>query len=257
MSRLLTVADVVAAQARLQPDKIGARDSRRALTFAQWNERASRLANALLGSGLAQGRPRRAARVQLRRVDGDLRGARARRPRRGADQLPPRRRRDRLHRAALRGARVHRAGRPRRSGRTDPRPSSASSPAASSTSARERAPAGWQSYEALIARGVADARPTSRVAPEDTWALMYTSGTTGRPKGAIRNHAGSALMSLVTALDMGFTARRHRAARDADVPRELAVLLVHVHLSRRDLRHRRPQELRSRGAAARRCPSSR
>jgi acyl-CoA synthetase (AMP-forming)/AMP-acid ligase II len=33
---------------------------------------------------------------------------------------------------------------------------------------------------------------------------MYTSGTTGRPKGAIRNHSGSALISLVTALDMGF-----------------------------------------------------
>ena len=41
--------------------------------------------------------------------------------------------------------------------------------------------------------------------PTDTWALMYTSGTTGKPKGAIRNHQGSALISLVTALDMGFT----------------------------------------------------
>ena len=41
--------------------------------------------------------------------------------------------------------------------------------------------------------------------PTDTWALMYTSGTTGKPKGAIRNHQGSALMSLVTALDMGMT----------------------------------------------------
>ena len=78
---------------------------------------------------------------------------------------------------------------------------------------------------------------------------MYTSGTTGRPKGAIRNHQGSALISLVTALDMGLTRERHRAARHADVPREFAVLRVHVHLPRRDLRHRRPQALRSGGAA--------
>ena len=55
MSQLLMLGEVVGAQARLAPDKIGARDSRRALTFAQWNERACRLANALLGLGLAKG----------------------------------------------------------------------------------------------------------------------------------------------------------------------------------------------------------
>ena len=55
MSALLTVADVVAAQARLQPATIGARDSRRALTVARWHERAYRLANALAGLGLAKG----------------------------------------------------------------------------------------------------------------------------------------------------------------------------------------------------------
>ena len=67
------------------------------------------------------------------------------------------------------------------------------------------------------------ANPASTCSPADTWALMYTSGTTGKPKGAIRNHEGSALISLVTALDMGFDARRHGAAGDADVPCELAV----------------------------------
>jgi fatty-acyl-CoA synthase len=55
MSHLLTLSDNVAAHARTQPHKIGVRDSLRALTYAQLNERASRLANALLGLGLVKG----------------------------------------------------------------------------------------------------------------------------------------------------------------------------------------------------------
>jgi acyl-CoA synthetase (AMP-forming)/AMP-acid ligase II len=46
---------MVATHARLRPHKIGARDSQRALTFRQWDKRASRLANALLGLGLSKG----------------------------------------------------------------------------------------------------------------------------------------------------------------------------------------------------------
>ncbi len=55
MSRVLNVGEIVAAHARLTPDKIGARDSKRTLTFAQWNERSNSLANALLGLGLVKG----------------------------------------------------------------------------------------------------------------------------------------------------------------------------------------------------------
>jgi hypothetical protein len=47
MSRLLHFGEVIAVNANLFPDKIGARDLARSLTFRAWNERSCRLANAL------------------------------------------------------------------------------------------------------------------------------------------------------------------------------------------------------------------
>src|SRR5690349_15461237 len=55
VTRILTLSDAVAAHARLQPAKLGTRDSRRELTYRQWDERASRLASGLLGRGLMPG----------------------------------------------------------------------------------------------------------------------------------------------------------------------------------------------------------
>jgi hypothetical protein len=55
MSRLLHFGDIVAMDAYLYPDKVGARDLGRALTFRDWNDRSCKLANALLGLGLEKG----------------------------------------------------------------------------------------------------------------------------------------------------------------------------------------------------------
>ncbi len=55
ISELLTLGQMLTAHARLRGDRMGVRDLRRALTFRQWNERSSRLANALLDLGLAKG----------------------------------------------------------------------------------------------------------------------------------------------------------------------------------------------------------
>ena len=55
MTEPLNIGQMLSAQARLQPDRVGARDLERALTFRQWNERACRLAHALTGIGLAKG----------------------------------------------------------------------------------------------------------------------------------------------------------------------------------------------------------
>src|ERR1700674_5853915 len=46
---------MLSVHARLSPNRIGARDLDRAMTFSQWNERSCRLANALRGLGLTKG----------------------------------------------------------------------------------------------------------------------------------------------------------------------------------------------------------
>ena len=51
----MTAKDVLRVNAFKWPDKIGAKDLYRTLTFRRWNERACRLANALSDLGLKPG----------------------------------------------------------------------------------------------------------------------------------------------------------------------------------------------------------
>ena len=55
MNRLPTLSDAVATHATLTPNKLAARDSRRAVTFAELNQRAQQLAEGLLEIGLHAG----------------------------------------------------------------------------------------------------------------------------------------------------------------------------------------------------------
>jgi acyl-CoA synthetase (AMP-forming)/AMP-acid ligase II len=202
MRGVLNLGEIVAAHARLQPHKIGTRDSRRALTFAQWNQRACRLANALLGLGLKKGD--RVAVLAYNRVEWmEIYVAMAKA---GLVAVPVN---FRLVAPEIKYIAEHCAARALIV--EDDLVKSAASlrgelpiPANAWIHLGASPPAGWADYEALIG-AASDAEPDMQVAPADMWALMYTSGTTGRPKGAIRNHQASALMSLVTALDMGLT----------------------------------------------------
>jgi acyl-CoA synthetase (AMP-forming)/AMP-acid ligase II len=65
-----------------------------------------------------------------------------------------------------------------------------------------RAPAGWHGYESLIEAG-SSREPDPFVLPDDPWCVMYTSGTTGNPKGAIRGHRGMAMLALMTEVELG------------------------------------------------------
>ncbi len=202
MNHLLTVADAVAAHARLQPHKIGARDSRRALSFAQWHERANRLANGLLALGLAKGD--RVALLAYNCVEWmEIYAALARA---GLVAVPIN---FRLTPPEIAYIATHSEARAfivqgELQDRVDAiRPELALVQEAYISIDPVLAP-GWQNYEALIA-AAANESPAVEVRPADPCALMYTSGTTGRPKGAIRSHEGNTLIALATAVEMGFT----------------------------------------------------
>jgi fatty-acyl-CoA synthase len=204
MSALLTLSESVAAHARTQPHKIGVRDSRRALSYAAWDQRASQLAHALMGLGLVKGD--RVALLAFNCVEWmELYAALARA---GLVAVPINFRLTGpeityiVQHSEARAFVVQEDLRPVVDGIRAELPIAAGGyvlwGGARST------PAGWWSYEALIA-ATDTHTPAVDVRPEDLFALMYTSGTTGRPKGAMRQHQGNALIALATALEFGLT----------------------------------------------------
>src|SRR5581483_3236154 len=189
MSPLAHLGDVLALQARLTPDKIGARDLERQITFRTWYARACRLAHALGGLGLRKGDRVCvlayncvewleiyaaaalggfvAVPINFRLVGPEIAYIVENCEARALivqDELLD----------AIEGVR---AGLP-------------VPPGNFIAFGQKRAP-GYRAYEELIAQA-RDTRPAVEVDVADTWTLMYTSGTTGRPKGAIRSHRGSA-----------------------------------------------------------------
>ena len=202
MNHLLTVADAVAAHARLQPHKIGARDSRRALSFSEWHQRASRLANGLLALGLVKGD--RVALLAYNCIEWlEMYAALARA---GLVAVPINFRLTAPEIAYIASHCEARAFIVQQEllDRVESIRCELPIEPHAYISIGAPAPTGWQDYEALIA--AADTREVPEpVRPADPCALMYTSGTTGRPKGAIRSHEGNTLIALATALEMGFT----------------------------------------------------
>jgi acyl-CoA synthetase (AMP-forming)/AMP-acid ligase II len=201
VTRLPTLSDAVATHARLHPRKLGARDSRRSLTYAEWDERAGRLAAGLLAQGLRAGdRVGLLAYNCLEWLEIYVGLARA-----GLVAVPINFRLSGPEIAYILGhaeAAAVIAGAEFRDTLDALRPELAV-PASRWVVLGDAAP-GWVAYEQLLA-SADPARPFEPVTAEQTCALMYTSGTTGRPKGAIRSHGGSSLIALATALEMGFT----------------------------------------------------
>jgi acyl-CoA synthetase (AMP-forming)/AMP-acid ligase II len=201
MNELPHIGQVLTFNAHAFPDKIGARDLTRALTFAQWNARACRLANALLGLGLRKGdRVAVLAYNCIEWVEIYAAAAKA-----GVIAVPVN---FRLVGPEIRYIAQNCEARAfivqdELTARADEVRHELDIPATNWIQLGGAPRAGWRAYEELIA-AARDGEPGTPVGPDDTWTLMYTSGTTGQPKGAIRSHRASAQLSLSTDIEMGF-----------------------------------------------------
>jgi fatty-acyl-CoA synthase len=200
--QLLHFGEIVATHAYLSPDKIGARDLTRSLTFRAWNERSCKLANALVGLGLEKG-DRIAVLafnclewmeiyaavakaglvvvpINFRLISSEARyiveNSEAKAVIVQDDLL------DRIETIQAEGLiaedkYIHFGG---------------------------RTPPGYRSYETLVGAG-ARSEPSIETRPDDPYALLYTSGTTGKPKGAIRTNGSLVLLAYLVQVDWGFS----------------------------------------------------
>ncbi|MFH1231769.1 MAG: AMP-binding protein [Planctomycetota bacterium] len=62
----------------------------------------------------------------------------------------------------------------------------------------------YDDYETSLEKQSID-EPTCQIKPEDIWVLLYTSGTTGKPKGVLRSHESYIAFYLINAGDFKFS----------------------------------------------------
>ncbi len=206
MTVLLTLGQAVESHARLRPTEIAIRDLTESLTWAGLDERANRLANALLGMGLVKGdRVGVLAYNRIEWVEIYLGAAKA-----GLVAVPVNFRLTAddvayiaddcqvsafIVEASLRD-------------RVESARTQLAIPDDRWLLLDGEAP-GWHRYDHALGSASEQAPPVV-VAPDDLWCLMYTSGTTGRPKGAMRSHRSMAMIASATAIE--FSLRRNDTA---------------------------------------------
>ncbi len=203
MSKWLHVGELLKTAAELYPDKLGAKDLKRGMTFYQWNERVNRLANGLLSLGLKKGD--KIAIIAYNCVEWmEIYAACAKSGLVAVPimfRMPPAEYEYILKNSEAKAFIVENEfakGADSIRGNLDPILSKNYIYFGDTAT-----PSGFSSYEEIIARS-SEKEPDVNVSHEDIWVMTYTSGTTGKPKGVVRTHESLIAFYLINLSEFGF-----------------------------------------------------
>jgi fatty-acyl-CoA synthase len=201
-SKWMPVGTVLKTNALNYPDRLGCQDKSKSFTFQEWNERACRLAHALQALGVGYGD--RVAVLAYNRVEwmeiyaGCAKGGQVAVP--IMFRLTPLEFEYIINHAECKAFIVEE---PFVDGVNSIRDNlNTIAPENFIFIGEGKEPEGFVHYEKLIEQGRAS-EPEVTVDAADTWTIMYTSGTTGKPKGVVRTHESFIAQYMLSNINMG------------------------------------------------------
>ncbi|MDD4169091.1 MAG: AMP-binding protein [Desulfotomaculaceae bacterium] len=202
VSKWMNVGVVLKVNARNYPDKLGCQDKFKDLTFREWNERSCRLANALKDMGVGYGE--RVGVIAYNRVEWmEIYAACAKGGQIAVPimfRLAPQ---DYEYIINHSGCKALIAEESFVEGVDSVRENLTTIPGGNFICLGSgETPKGYINYEEVMAQGD-PTEPDIEVDTADPWAIMYTSGTTGRPKGVVRTHESFIGQYLLSNISMG------------------------------------------------------
>ncbi len=202
VSKWITAGTVLKMMATHYPDKPGAGDKFRKMTFKEWNERSCRLSNALAKLGVEKGD--RFAILAYNCVEwleiyaGSAKGGQVMVP--INFRLAPPEMGTAINHCECKGFIVAKEFVQIVNSFRDKLPTIPKENYI--YFGDEKTPEGYQSYENLIAEA-SPKEPDVVVDGEDAWNIMYTTGTTGKPKGVVRTHENNLAQYVLNAMNTG------------------------------------------------------
>ena len=202
VSKWMPVGTVLKMNALNYPDKLGCQDKNKSFTFKEWNERSCRLARALENMGVGYGE--RVAILSYNRVEwmeiyaACAKGGQVAVP--VLFRLTPAEFEYIVNHAECKAFIVEepfieKVESIRSKLQTIPQNNFI-------YLGDKKAPAGYHHYEEILQNSSPE-EPDVIVDAADPWTIMYTSGTTGKPKGVVRNHESYISHYLLSNINMG------------------------------------------------------